>query len=85
MEYTNFDRCYGFIHVIEKGDTLYKLGKKYGVKVSALMFANPYVNVYNLQVGDELCIPRLRPIVILIPLLKESKNSKENEKSQGVD
>lgn len=85
MEYTNFDRCYGFIHVIEKGDTLYKLGKKYGVKVSALMFANPYVNVYNLQVGDELCIPRLRPIVVPVPLLKESKNSKENEKSQGVD
>ena len=26
----NFRRCIGFIHVIEKGDTLYKLGKKYG-------------------------------------------------------
>ena len=39
---------FGFIHVIEKGDTLYKLGKKYGVTVSALLFANPWVNVYNL-------------------------------------
>ena len=36
---------FGFIHVIEQGDTLYKLGKRYGV------------NVYNLQIGDELCIP----------------------------
>ena len=46
-----------FIHVIEQGDTLYKLGKRYGVTVSALLFANPWVNVYNLQIGDELCIP----------------------------
>ena len=51
---------FGFIHVIEKGDTLYKLGKKYGVTVSALLFANPWVNVYNLQIGDELCIPDFR-------------------------
>ena len=48
---------FGFIHVIEQGDTLYKLGKRYGVTVSALLFANPWVNVYNLQIGDELCIP----------------------------
>ena len=40
---------FGFIHVIEQGDTLYKLGKRYGVTVSALLFANPWVNVYNLQ------------------------------------
>ena len=48
---------FGFIHVIEQGDTLYKLGKRYGVTVSVLLFANPWVNVYNLQIGDELCIP----------------------------
>ncbi|WP_075720267.1 LysM peptidoglycan-binding domain-containing protein [Roseburia sp. 499] len=53
--------CRGMVHVIENGDTLYNLGKKYHVSVTQLMFANPYVNVYNLQVGDELCIPtRLR-------------------------
>lgn len=49
--------CRGMVHVVEKGDTLYNLGKKYHVSVSQLMFANPYVNVYNLQIGDELCIP----------------------------
>ena len=48
---------FGFIHVIEQGDTLYKLGKRYGVTVSALLFANPWVNVYNLQIGDEICVP----------------------------
>lgn len=49
--------CRGMVHVIEKGDTLYRLGKRYHVSVGQLMFANPFVNVYNLQIGDELCIP----------------------------
>ena len=62
----NYDRCIGFPHVIEKGDTLYKLSKQYNVKVSALILANPYVNIYNLQVGDTICIPRIQPIVVPI-------------------
>lgn len=49
--------CRGLIHVIQKGDTLYLLGKRYHVPVSSIMYANPYVNIYNLQIGDELCIP----------------------------
>ncbi|WP_283683242.1 LysM peptidoglycan-binding domain-containing protein [Parablautia sp. Marseille-Q6255] len=55
-------RCIGFVHTVRKGDTLYLLGKKYHVRVSALIFANPYVDVYNLQVGDQICIPKLRPL-----------------------
>lgn len=51
------NRCNGIIHVVKEGDTLYKIGKMHGVSVSALMYANPYVNVYNLQIGDELCVP----------------------------
>lgn len=50
-------RCRGIYHVIESGDTLYSLGKRYHVSVSDLMRANPYVNVYNLRIGEELCIP----------------------------
>lgn len=53
-------RCRGIYHVIESGDTLYSLGKRYHVSVSDLMRANPYVNVYNLRIGEELCIP-VRP------------------------
>ena len=49
--------CTGIIHVVKEGDTLYKIGKMHGVSVSALMYANPYVNIYNLQVGDELYVP----------------------------
>lgn len=52
-------KCIGFVHTIEKGDTLYLIGKKYNVRVSALIFANPYLDIYNLQVGDQICIPKL--------------------------
>ena len=60
--------CRGMVHVIEKGDTLYRLGKRYHVSVGQLMFANPFVNVYNLQVGDELCIP-----ISIQPRIPESR------------
>jgi len=49
--------CNGIIHVIREGDTLYTLSKKYHVPLLWVMYANPYVDVYNLQVGDEVCIP----------------------------
>ncbi len=55
-----FQNCRGLIYTVEKGDTLYRIGQKYQVKVSALIFANPYVDVYNLQPGDQICIPMVR-------------------------
>lgn len=51
--------CRGYVHVIEAGDTLYKLARKYDVKLFDIMRLNPYVNVYNLQIGDEICIPTM--------------------------
>lgn len=57
--------CGGTIHVIQPGDTLYLLGKRYHVSVGQLIFANPFVDIYNLQIGDELCIPAtLQPMPI---------------------
>lgn len=54
--------CPGFLHIVQKGDTLYLLSRRYRVPLWAILFANPYVNVYNLQIGDEICIPgRVRP------------------------
>ena len=50
-------RCKGVIHQIKKGDTLYRLSKMYGVRLIDIMKENPYVNVYNLQIGEEICIP----------------------------
>lgn len=64
MNYNDSERrrpagCRGYVHVIEAGDTLYKLARKYDVKLFDIMRLNPYVNVYNLQIGDEICIPTM--------------------------
>ena len=53
----NYDTCNGMIHVVEKGDTLYGISKMYRVPLAAIIMANPYVNVYNLQPGEEVCVP----------------------------
>ncbi len=53
-------RCQGIIYIIQPGDTLYKIGKKYGVTAENIMSANPFVNAYNLQVGQRICIPTIR-------------------------
>lgn len=50
-------RCKGVVHRVVAGDTLYRLSKMYGVRLIDIMKENPYVNVYNLQIGDEICIP----------------------------
>ncbi|MCI9681851.1 MAG: LysM peptidoglycan-binding domain-containing protein, partial [Lachnospiraceae bacterium] len=47
---------------VQKGDTLYLLSRRYHIPLWMVLNANPYVNIYNLQVGDEICIPcRIRP------------------------
>jgi len=49
--------CRGIIHVVKEEDTLYTLSRKYHVPLLQVMYANPFVDIYNLKVGDELCIP----------------------------
>ncbi len=44
-------------YTIKKGDTLYSISRQYRVPVSAIINANPFVNVYNLQVGEVICLP----------------------------
>lgn len=44
-------------HEIKKGDTLYSISRQYNVDLNAIIKANPFINVYNLKVGDEICIP----------------------------
>ena len=49
--------CNGVLYTIQQGDTLYKLSRRYNVPLSTMMNANPNINVYNLQVGQQICIP----------------------------
>ena len=46
------------IHKVKRGDTLYRISKLYHIKISAIIFANPYMDIYNLQPEDEILIPK---------------------------
>ena len=80
----NFDTCNGVIHVVKKGDTLYKLSKIYKVKLSEIISANPYINVYNMQPGDEVCIPVIEEEDFLIYSVKEGDTFEDVLKNTGV-
>lgn len=63
----NHRYCNGMIHVIKEGDNLYQLSRQYRVPLALIMRANPYVDVYNLTVGQEICIPVGRPSPGIFP------------------
>lgn len=47
----------GGIHRVEPGDTFSKIAQEYGVKLAALLAANPEVNPRALQIGQAIVIP----------------------------
>ena len=53
-------RLSGFVYTAERGDTLYALGKRYGIPLSALIYGNPCMNVYDMREGDQIFIPGRR-------------------------
>ncbi len=44
-------------YMIQPGDTLWDLAGQYGITVEDIMDANPYVDPYNLYVGQVISIP----------------------------
>ena len=53
-----FDTCNGIIYTIKKGDTLYSLSTRFRVPLAKILRANPYIDIYNLQIGEQICIPK---------------------------
>lgn len=46
---------------VKQGDTLYSISRSYNVEINEIIMANPFINVYNLQIGDVIylpCVPR---------------------------
>lgn len=74
--------CNGMVHVIKQGETLYQLSRRYRVPLALILRANPYVDVYNLQVGQEICIPVVRPYNGMICMPVQAM-PRENEGMQG--
>ncbi|SHO50354.1 LysM peptidoglycan-binding domain-containing protein [Anaerocolumna xylanovorans] len=53
----NFSEYRCMNYVIEQGDTLYSISRENNVPLPLILRLNPFVDIYNLQVGDEICIP----------------------------
>jgi len=71
-----FDTCNGIIYTIKKGDTLYSLSTRFKVPLARILRANPYIDIYNLQIGDQICIPKCptcNPFYLLSYIIKENE------------
>lgn len=87
-EIMNKRYCNGMVHVIKQGETLYQLSRRYRVPLALILRANPYVDVYNLQVGQEICIPMVRQqggmICMPVPGMNpRNVGMQNNEQMQG--
>lgn len=52
-----FRNCKGITYTIKQGDNLYSISRRYNVPIAMLIRENPFVDVYNMQIGEEICIP----------------------------
>lgn len=53
----NEAKLFCLYYEIKVGDTLYSISRRYNVDINSIIMANPFVNVYNLRVGDTICLP----------------------------
>ena len=79
-------KCNGIVHTIRRGDTLYLLSRYYNVTINEIMRANANVNVYNLQIGDQICIPVRRPApnTPARPGQGQSQNQNQNQNQNSM-
>lgn len=47
----------GTLYVIQPGDTLNAIARRFNVTTTALIAANPGINPNNLQIGQTICVP----------------------------
>lgn len=55
-------KCDGIGYTIIAGDSLYIISKRYNIPLDLIMNANPSIDIYNLQIGDVICLPIMIPI-----------------------
>ena len=47
-----------YYHILQKGESVYSLSRKYDVETEKIIEANPGIDINDLPVGEELAIPR---------------------------
>lgn len=72
-----FDSCNGIIYTIKKGDTLYSVSNRFRVPLARILRANPYIDIYNLQIGEQICIPKCptcNPFYLMSYIIKDNES-----------
>lgn len=64
----NYECHDGVTYTIKSGDTLYEVSRKYQVPLSLLLRSNPYIDVFNMQPGDTICVPVKKPMPPVKPM-----------------
>ena len=84
----NFNSCNGRMYTIQSGDTLYKISGMFGVPLALILRANPFTDIYNLQVGDTICIPMTGatlPINLITYIVKDLETINDILSRFGID
>ena len=71
-----FDTYNGIIYTIKKGDTLYSISGRFKVPLARILRANPYIDIYNLQIGEQICIPKCptcNPFYLMSYIIKDEE------------
>ena len=53
-------KCPGPVYAVKTGDTLNSNAQRHHCRVRTLHDLNPFVDIYNLQPGEEICVPDCR-------------------------
>ncbi len=61
--------CNGLVYVIQPGDTLYNISRRFNIPLAYILRANSDIDIYNLYVGLQICIPYTNPYVSTVPVL----------------
>lgn len=72
-----FDTCNGIIYTIKQGDTLYSISRRFRIPLARILRANPYIDIYNLQIGEQICIPKCpdcNPFYLMTYVVKEEES-----------
>lgn len=67
---------YGVYHRVEKGQTLYRISKTYGVKMEDIIKANKLKEPENLKEGQVLFIPGASEVLPVKPYVPEGRGEK---------